>query len=392
MITNEELLALSDALKLNINTALLRKLFLFNHNSISEERNMKIVAVSDLYVKTEYYEECFAKYPEFELETVFFGSMDRLEMRDIFHRIELGGSEAYPIPDELFAAVKDADVLMVHTCPVPAALIAAAEKLRAILTNRGGLENIAVEAATARNIPIFNNPAHNANGVSELAVGLMVTETRNVVRSHMGLMQGVWRENFDNSGNIWELKGKTVGIIGFGNIGHLVAEKLNAFGCRLLVNDISYDPEDELISRLHMRKVDLPTLMRESDIVTLHARSNEVILDAEMLGMMKPSAFFINTARAHMVDYDALCELLRDKKIMGAAIEVHPTEPLPADYPFLALDNVTLTTHRGGDTVNAYSDSPEMLVLDYKRYLEGKKPRFFVNPQVGRRLTESQSK
>jgi D-3-phosphoglycerate dehydrogenase len=84
-----------------------------------------------------------------------------------------------------------------------------------------------------------------------------------------------------------------------------------------------------------------------------------------------------------MVDYNALYELLRDRKIMGAAIEVHPVEPLPEDYPFLKLDNVTLTTHRGGDTINAYSDSPEMLVVDYARYLEGKKPRFFVNPEVG---------
>ena len=98
---------------------------------------------------------------------------------------------------------------------------------------------------------------------------------------------------------------------------------------------------------------------------------------------MQPHAFFINTARAHLVDYDALYELLRDHKIMGAAIEVHPEEPLPADYPFLGLDNVTLTTHRGGATINAYSDSPEMLLTDYARYLSGKKPRFFVNPEVG---------
>ncbi len=349
----------------------------------SEENNMKIVAVSDTFVRTEYYEECFSKYPEFELETVFFGSESRNEMRDIFHRIEREGPKAYPAPAELYDAVKDADVLMVHTCPVPAELIARGEKLRAILTNRGGLENIAVDEATARGIPVLNNPAHNSNGVAELAIGLMVTETRNIARSHMGLMQGVWRENFDNTGNIWELKGKTVGIVGFGNIGHLMAEKLNAFGCRLLVNDINIDPDDEMLERVPMKAVDLATLMKESDIVTLHARSNEVILDAKMLGLMKPSAFFINTARAHMVDYDALYALLRDKRIMGAVIEVHPTEPLPEDYPFLKLDNVTLTTHRGGDTINAYSDSPEMLVLDYKRYLEGKKPRFFVNPEVG---------
>ena len=344
---------------------------------------MKVLAICDHFVRPEHLEACFASHPDYELKTVFFGSEDRIEMRDIFHRIERNGPEAYPAPAEAYREIGDAEVLMVHTCPVPADLIARGKRLRAILTNRGGLENIDVAAATARGIPILNNPAHNANGVSELAVGLMVTETRNVARAHEGLVHGHWRENFRNTGNIWELRGKTVGIIGFGNIGHLVAKKLNAFGCRLLVNDLRYDPDDELLATLPIRRVDLPTLMRESDVVTLHARSEDLILTGDLLRMMKPSAFFINTARAHMVDYDALYEILRDHRIMGAAIEVHPVEPVPADYPFLSLDNVTLTTHRGGDTINAYSDSPEMLMEDYARYLAGRKPRFFVNPEVG---------
>lgn len=344
---------------------------------------MKIVAVSDHFVRTEHYEACFRKYPEFELKTIFFGTESRVEMRDIFHKIEKKGPDAWPIPEELYEEIEDADILMVHICPVPASLIARGKKLRAILTNRGGLENIAVEEATKRNIPILNNPAHNANGVAELAVGLMIAESRNVVRAHTGLMQGKWRENFDNTGNVWELKGKTVGIIGFGNIGHLVAEMLNVFGCKLLVNDIKIDPEDELLTRLPIKVVDLPTLMRESDIVTLHARNENIIVNAELLSLMKPTAFFINTARAHMVDYGALYEALRDKKIAGAVLDVHPVEPLPADYPFLTLDNVTLTTHRCGDTINSYSDSPEMLVTDYARYRAGNKPRFFVNPEVG---------
>lgn len=344
---------------------------------------MKVVAVADHFVRIEHYEACFSKYPEYELKTVFFGSEDRVEMRDIFYRIERNGPDAYPVPAELYREIEDADILMVHLCPVPASLIARAKKLRAILCNRGGLENIDIAAATARNIPILNNPAHNANGVSELTVGLMITESRNMARAHMGLMQGVWYENFNNTGSIWELKGKTVGIIGFGNIGHLVAEKLNVFGCKLLVNDIQIDPEDRMLSKLPIQVVDLPTLMAQSDIVTLHARSEKLILTEDLFRLMKPSAFFINTARAHMVDYDALYRILKDHRIMGAALDVHPVEPLPKDYPFLTLDNVTLTTHRGGDTINAYSDSPEMLLTDYARYREKRKPRFFVNPEVG---------
>jgi D-3-phosphoglycerate dehydrogenase len=344
---------------------------------------MKILAISDMYVTKEYYENCFAQHPEYELQVIKFGSDDFIEMRDKFHRIERKGPDEVEIPAEIYDAIEDVDVLMVHICPVPAKLIARAKKLRAVLTNRGGLENIAVEALTERGIPLLNNPAHNTNGVAELAIGLMVTETRNVARAHMGLKNGVWREDYPNKLDIWELKGRTVGIVGFGNIGHRIAEMLQVFGCKILVNDVYYDPDDEMLATLPIKKVDLPTLMRESDIVTLHARNTEIILDREMLSLMQPHAFFINTARAHMVDYDALYELLRDRKIMGAALEVHPTEPLPEDYPFLKLDNVTLTTHRGGDTINAYSDSPEMLVQDYARYRAGGKVRFFVNPEVG---------
>lgn len=340
---------------------------------------MRIVAVSDIYMKPEFYRDCFANHPEYELTVVHFGSDDAMTMRETFHQIERKGPEAVELSEEIYAAVEEAEVLMVHICPVPASLIARAKKLHTVLTNRGGLENIDLDAIRARGITLLNNPAHNANGVAELAVGLMVTETRNVSRSDRSLHQGQWRETFDNSANTWELRNKTIGIIGYGNIGHLVAEKLNAFGCKFLVYDIKYEEDDDSFDRLPITKVDLPTLMRESDIVTLHVRETKIILDAELLGMMKPGTFFINTARAHLVDYDALYKLLRDKKIMGAALEVHPEEPLPVDYPFIGLDNVTLTSHRGGATINAYADSPEMLLVDYARLREGKKPRFRVN-------------
>lgn len=289
---------------------------------------MKFVAIADHFVRKEYYEELFAKYPQYELSVVQFGSENRVEMRDVAHEIERKGPNAVELPRELYDLIEDADVLITHLCPVPESLIARAKKLRAILTNRGGLENIAVAAATEKKIAILNNPAHNANAVAELTVGLMITEARNIARSDYAIRQGDWRENYSNFGNIWELKGKTVGIIGFSSIGRLVAERLSAFGCKIIATDIKYDPEDELIKRLSIEMVDLPTLMSRSDYVTLHARANGCILNKEMLSLMKPTAIFINTARAHMVDYDALYELLRDNKILGAALDVFPQEPI----------------------------------------------------------------
>ena len=344
---------------------------------------MKILAISDHFVRKEHLEECFSKYPEYELKVVYFGSESRVEMRDIFHLLEKNGPDAYPVPEEVYKEIEDADVLMTHICPVPAKLIEKGKKLRAILVNRGGLENIDVETATKHNIPVFNNPAHNANAVAEFTVGLIISEMRNIARSHHALLSGQWIENYANSGRVWELRGKKIGIIGFSSIGRKVAEYLSVFGCKILVNDIFINHEDEILSRLNIEVVDLPTLMEQSDVVTLHARSESVIVTEEMFNLMKPTAFFINTARAHMVDYKALYKVLAAKKIMGAAIEVHPVEPLPENYPFLKLDNVTLTSHRGGDTVNSYSDSPEMLVNDYALYLNGQRPRFFVNRELG---------
>lgn len=343
---------------------------------------MKILAITDHFVRAEHYEECLKNYSGYELKTVFFGEEDRIVMREVFSIVEKGGPDAYPIPEELYTEIEDADILMVHICPVPASLIARAKKLRAVLVNRGGMENIAVDAINERKIAIFNNPAHNANAVAEMTVALMIAEGRNIVRSHCALLKGEWRENYSNFGNMWELKGRTVGLIGFSNIGRLVAEKLSAFGCKIIASDIRYDPEDELINRLGIEMVDLPTLMKRSDIVSLHARANGCILNREMLSLMKPTAIFINTARAYMVDYDALYELLRDNKILGAALDVFPFEPLGTEYPFLFLDNVTLTSHRGGDTINAYSESPAMLMEDYTKYLEGKKPRFYLNRNI----------
>ncbi len=256
--------------------------------------------------------------------------------------VEKNGPTALPIPEELYTEIEDADILFVHICPIPGELIKRAKKLRAILVNRGGLENIDVATATECGIPVFNNPAHNSNAVAEMTVALMIAESRNIVRSHYAVKHGDWRENYSNFGNIWEMKGRTVGIIGFSSIGRLVAEKLSSFGVKIMATDIKYDPEDEFIKKYNIKMVDLPTLMRESDYVTLHARVNKCILDREMLNLMKPTAIFINTARAHMVDYDALYELLKNKKILGAALDVFPSEPLSIDNPFLTLDNVTL--------------------------------------------------
>lgn len=344
---------------------------------------MKTIAVADAFMKEEYYRACFAKHENYDLAKVlFFGAPDRKDMRDQIHLIERNGPDAVAPPDALFAAIEDAEVLMVHLCPVNRALIERAKRLKIILLNRGGTENVDLKAAAEHGIAVLNNPAHNANSVTELTIGLMLSETRNLARTHAALMQGRWQEHFHNSGRVYELAGRTVGIIGFGNIGRRVARKLMAFDLRVLVYDKYVPADDPDLEMYGCTFVDLDTLMRTSDIISLHVRSDELVLDRDTLCKIKPGAYFINTARPHLIDNDALFELLKSGQVEGAAFDVFMREPVDENEPYITLDNVTLCNHRGGDTVNCYSDSPSMLLTEADRYFAQETPKFFANQSM----------
>ncbi|MDL2318693.1 2-hydroxyacid dehydrogenase [Eubacteriales bacterium OttesenSCG-928-A19] len=344
---------------------------------------MKTLAIADAFMKEDYYRDCFARFPEYTLEEVlFFGDTDRYAMRPICRRLEREGADAVPPPEALYDLVGEAEVLMSHLCPINARVIERAKNLKIILSNRGGLENIDLEAATARGIPVLHNPAHNANSVAELTIGLMIAEMRNLARTHALLMRGEWCEKFHNTGAVFEIAGKTVGLIGFGNIGKRVARKLAAFDCTVLVSDPFIPKDTPELEAYGCTMVDLATLLRTSDIISLHARSEDLILGAAEIAEMKPGAYFINTARPHLIDNAAITERLRSGALMGGAFDVFVTEPIPPDEPLLRLDNVTLTNHRGGATENCYMDSPAMLLRGAETYFAGGMPDFFANAKA----------
>lgn len=341
---------------------------------------MKTLAIADAFMKAEYYQDCFAKYPEYDLrEILFFGPPDRFDVRDIVKRIEHDGPDAVEPPEALYDAMEDAEALMAHLCPVNRKVLRRAKKLRIILSNRGGLENIDVAAASEMGIPVLHNPAHNANSVAELTIGLIIAEMRNLARTHGKLMQGEWSENFHNTGAVYEICGKTVGLIGFGNIGRRVARKLQVFDCKVLVYDPHVAEADPDLAAYGCTMVPLDALLASSDIISLHARTPEVVLGAAHFACMKRGAYFINTARPHLIDNAAAFRALRDGRLMGGAFDVFPVEPIPADEPLLTLDNVTLTNHRGGATINCYMDSPQMLLENAQAYFSGGMPRFWAN-------------
>ena len=335
---------------------------------------MKIVCVGDAFITPDMMREGVAPFLKAEdsLEVLFWGQEDREAMRETARLLETGHRDSLPIPALLPEAVKDADLLIVHLCPVTGSLLDNAPRLKAVLSCRGGVENLDVEAATERGIIISNNPAHNANAVAEYTLGLILCETRNICRSHFALKNGQWRKVYPNTAStIRELKDLTVGVVGFGSVGRLVAEKLKALGCRILVSD-------PFCKEAPYSIVPLDELLQASDVVTLHARAKGVIIGERELEMLKPTAVLINTARAHLVDTLALKRSLDRGRPLSVALDVFDTEP---DIPgFLReYDNVTITSHRAGDTINSYKDAPAFAMDNYLGFLEGKPLRFRVN-------------
>lgn len=153
---------------------------------------MKIVCISDHFMKESFYEDCLKKFEGIELiANPYFGANTRSEMRAMVHNIEAKGAYAYEVPGEIYDAVKEADIIMTHLCPVPRELMEAAPHLKYILLNRGGTENVDLKAAKELGIPVLNNPGHNGNAVAELTICHMISETRNMARAHAALKNGI---------------------------------------------------------------------------------------------------------------------------------------------------------------------------------------------------------
>ena len=340
---------------------------------------MKIVCVGDAYVTSSMMEEGVRPYirEDDTLKVLFFGEENRTDMRDTVKAIESMKRDLISIPEELYMLIEDCDILIVHLCPVTRKLLEKANNLKAILSCRGGTENIDVEAATEKSIIVTTNPAHNANAVAEYTIGLIICETRNISRSDRFLKKGIWRETYPNTETtIRELSDMTIGIVGFGSVGRLVVEKLSVFGCNILV----YDPyiSESAYDFINFTFVDIKTLLNNSDVVTLHARSKTPIIGESEFAQMKPTAYIINTARSVVVDSAALKKALDNNQIMGAAIDVFETEPIIPEF-YKKYDNITITNHRGGDTINSYKDAPSFAIKNYLNYLKGGRMRFWVN-------------
>ncbi|MBP3200126.1 MAG: 2-hydroxyacid dehydrogenase [Lachnospiraceae bacterium] len=334
-------------------------------------KSLNIVAVGDFFVSSNTMEEAIktSKLNANKITKLYWGVSNNDEWAEHQLNIEKNGPEAEPYPSELDNLIEECDVLMVHFCPVPKKLIDKGKNLKAIITCRGGLEHIDVNAASEKNIAVIN-VVRNAVPVAEFTIGLMLSVTRNIAASHMDLINGKWTKVFPNQEFVSTLSNLTIGLVGMGNIGIEMAIRLKSFGCKI----IAYDPylDKDRIKRNDLDdcvsfKDKIEDVFSEADMVSLHMRlvpETEKMIDKRLFSLMKPTSYFINGARGGLINQDDLIDALKNKKIAGAALDVFDTEPLADNSELKNFKNVVLTPHIAGATVDAIPKSPFLLMKE----------------------------
>ncbi|MGW2864415.1 phosphoglycerate dehydrogenase [Streptomyces sp. NPDC001205] len=281
----------------------------------------------------------------------------------------------------LLAAVADADALLVRSATrVDAELLGAARRLRVVARAGVGVDNIDVPAATQAGVLVVNAPTSNIVTAAELTCGLLISTARNIPQATASLKSGEWdRTRYTGV----ELADKTLGILGLGRIGLLVAERMAAFGMRV----VAHDPyaQEERAARAGVRLLPLGELLETADFISVHLpKSPEtmgLIGDAE-LARMKPSVRIVNAARGGIVDEEALAAALKDGRVAAAALDVFAVEPC-TDSPLFGLDNVVVTPHLGASTTEAQEKAGIAVAGSVRRVLAGELVPEAVNAQAG---------
>ncbi|MEM2878797.1 MAG: hydroxyacid dehydrogenase [Candidatus Hadarchaeales archaeon] len=273
-------------------------------------------------------------------------------------------------PEQLIAKIGDYDAIVVRSATkVTADVIAAGRRLKAIGRAGVGLDNIDAKAAESRGIAVMNSPEASTVAVAELTIGLMLSYARKIPRADSGTKLGKW-EKKELMGT--ELRGKVLGIIGTGKIGKSVGRIAAAFRMKLLLYDAVRD--EEFAREVGGKYVDLETLLKDSDYVTIHVpltpETRHMIGRGE-LSLMKPTAVLVNTSRGAIVDEKELVAALSEKRIGGACLDVFEKEPL-TESPLFSMQNTVLTPHIAASTVEAQKEAAIVVAQKMKKFFEGK--------------------
>ncbi|MCA0454103.1 MAG: hypothetical protein LCI00_09040 [Chloroflexi bacterium] len=254
--------------------------------------------------------------------------------------------------EETLAAIADADALIIRSATkADAELINASTKLKAIARAGVGVDNVDLAAASAKQIAVMNTPAGNTVATAEFAFGLMLALARHIPQSHSSMQNGKWdRKSYQGV----ELRGKTIGIVGYGRIGQAVGKRAQAFEMTVLAYD-PYIPADT-IRKIGAEPVTLDELFAKSDFISLHSVITDEtrgMINATNIAKMKKGVRIVNAARGALINDADLAEALKSGQVAGAAFDVYTEEPPPADHPFIGLPNVIDTPHLAASTDEA---------------------------------------
>ena len=277
--------------------------------------------------------------------------------------------EAMPDKDEIVAAVIGMDDFRDER------KYQALPNLKAVAKFGVGVDNIDGELAKKYGVKGLNAPGQNSNAVAELTVAFMLDLLREVIPLHKDMEKGEWPRFMGT-----EIKGKTVGLLGFGAIARLVAKKLRAFDVNVLAYDLF--PNEEKAKELGVKMTTQEEVITASDIVSIHIPATPEthhMFNAETIATMKDGAYLINPARGALVDLDALAEALLSGKLSGAALDAFEVEPLPVDAPILKCRNIVLTPHTGAETKESYYNVSMTTAKDILKVLNGEEPEHCVN-------------
>lgn len=300
--------------------------------------------------------------------------------------------------DEFVAKSADADIIITSYDDVTRRVIENAPNLKLIACTRATPVNVDMEAAKERGIPVLYTPGRNSDTTAEMTIGLMLSIARRIPMAYKALKEGkftadpnakkvtkeglkvdmVWDMDENSPYTIFkgtQLKGKTLGIVGYGSIGRRVGKIAQAIGMELLIYDPFLCPID--IEEVGVKKAEkLEDLMKNADFITCHMKitpETTGIISREMIALMKPTAYFINSSRGAILDEEAIIDALREKRIAGAAFDVYAKEPIASNHPYITeLDNVVITPHIAGATEAVLTNHTRQIVADVQRFVEGR--------------------
>jgi D-3-phosphoglycerate dehydrogenase len=283
---------------------------------------------------------------------------------------------------ELLAALsKGVDAVLIRSATkMDAEAISAAKGLKVIARAGVGLDNVEIPAATAAGVMVVNAPTSNIVSAAELAIGLLLASARSISPAHAALRDGKWARSKYTGAELFE---KTLGIVGFGRIGQLVAHRMQAFG----MDVVAYDPylQPAKAAQLNVKLVELDELLKVSDFITIHlpkTKETANLIGTEALKKVKPTARIINAARGGVLDESALYEALKNGKVAGAGLDVFATEPC-TDSPLFTLDNVVATPHLGASTDEAQERAGIAVAVSVRKALSGELVPDAVNVKGG---------